>query len=739
MKSLVLKRLVSAGVKIEEGGYVNLRHAMRVLASTEAERFLASLSGDAEEINTKLLDLHKQGSINLYLKADIDSYTSVKIYTFADASFLFSAEMSFSGRKRCPYEDRKYIKVKISDDYDEDYEYEEDQDIENHHVWYVGVTDKKGKNLPYEARKILINGKLYNDEEFGKEKTLHIKGNFNSDFIGFKTLPREMKVDGNARIRSVAPPTKLNVAADLFLQVGKGNLPHSLKVGGTCTLLGEMKNLSPDLEVGEDLVLFNCTKIVSIPSTIKVGGSLDISWCESLVTVPTNFKVHARFNRCHSLTHLPEKMGKVEDCLYLADCKSLISLPDSLRVIRGSMILESNNFIKSLPRGLFRIDSFLSMKYCRVLESLSDALEVKGDLDLEGCHSLKSLPSVLKVKGNLTLRDCRALTFLPEGLEIGGDLDLSGSGVKEIPADLKVKGKIIQGDYKVDEYNYRVGKVGSEDEVWFEGSLTNLNDILIKHKYNLPGTLSCSGRKGLALPEGLVVQGSLILTNSGIESLPKGLEVGGKLDLEGCKSLKSLPLGLKVGRDLILTGCKSLKSLPPGLKVGKHLIFWSGCESLDSIHSGLQVGGDLDLEGNKSLKTLPSSLKVGGDLKLRSCTSLESLPSGLKVGGNLDLNDCRSLKSLSSGLKVIGNLNLSGCQSLKFLPPDLLVGGNLWLSGCTSLESLPPGLQVSGNLNLEGCKSLSSIPLSMKIGGHVKVRDAGCSEQMDLKNAYILF
>ena len=50
----------------------------------------------------------------------------------------------------------------------------------------------------------------------------------------------------------------------------------------------------------------------------------------------------------------------------------------------------------------------------------------------------------------------------------------------------------------------------------------------------------------------LNIKGDLDLSNSKIKSLPKGLEVGGKLNLCGCISLTSLPEGLNVGGNLDL-------------------------------------------------------------------------------------------------------------------------------------------------------------------------------------------
>jgi len=109
-------------------------------------------------------------------------------------------------------------------------------------------------------------------------------------------------------------------------------------------------------------------------------------------------------------------------------------------------------------------------------------------------------------------------------------------------------------------------------------------------------------------------KGNLNLSDTPIQSLPPGLEVGGYLNLESCKNLKSLPDGLKVEGDLYLDNT-SIQSLPPGL----------------------EVGGALYLKGTP-IQSLPPDLEVGGALYL-SNTPIQSLPPGLKVRGNLVLRN----------------------------------------------------------------------------------------------------
>jgi hypothetical protein len=95
--------------------------------------------------------------------------------------------------------------------------------------------------------------------------------------------------------------------------------------------------------------------------------------------------------------------------------------------------------------------------------------------------------------------------------------------------------------------------------------------------------------------EDLNVKGNLDLSFSKIESLPKGLKVGGDLDLVKSESLTFLPEGLEVGNHLYLSFSK-IESLPKGLKVGGNLNLFK-CVKLTSLPKGLKVGGDLHIYG----------------------------------------------------------------------------------------------------------------------------------------------
>jgi hypothetical protein len=107
-------------------------------------------------------------------------------------------------------------------------------------------------------------------------------------------------------------------------------------------------------------------------------------------------------------------------------------------------------------------------------------------------------------------------------------------------------------------------------------------------------------------------KGSLNLEGSDIITLPDGLQVEGSLILRGCTELKSLPDGLRVGGSLYLEDCKGLKSLPDGLQVGGTL-FLDDCTRLRYLPAGLKVGRSLFLRGT-GIQDIPPDTEVGDQI-----------------------------------------------------------------------------------------------------------------------------
>lgn len=94
--------------------------------------------------------------------------------------------------------------------------------------------------------------------------------------------------------------------------------------------------------------------------------------------------------------------------------------------------------------------------------------------------------------------------------------------------------------------------------------------------------------------------GDLFLQDRALLTLPDGLTVNGSLMLDNCISLRSLPCDICVRWTLSLSNCTSLQSLPRNLKVPSNL-WLDGCTSLQSLPTDLHVGGSIVLGGNSLL------------------------------------------------------------------------------------------------------------------------------------------
>jgi len=201
---------------------------------------------------------------------------------------------------------------------------------------------------------------------------------------------------------------------------------------------------------------------------------------------------HVSHKGDHKLTELPA--GIRARSLDLSGCINLRALPDDLQV--GRLNLSGCKSLTALPPGLrcYELDARETG-----LESLPPDLCVENKLDLSGCTALLSLPTGLQV-GSLVLTGCTSLTTLPEGLD-AFFLDISGcTRLQKWPDRAAVR---------VGRLNARGCAQLSDLPPW----LTRLAQLDLR---------GCAGLK--RLPDGLRVSAWVDIADSGIESLPPGLD-----------------------------------------------------------------------------------------------------------------------------------------------------------------------------------------------------------------------
>jgi hypothetical protein len=148
------------------------------------------------------------------------------------------------------------------------------------------------------------------------------------------------------------------------------------------------------------------------------------------------------------------------------------------------------------------------------------------------------------------------------------------------------------------------------------------------------GRLELSNTETVELPRRLCCY-HLVLRGSGIRTLPDGLQVEYKLDLQDCRNLEDLPEGLKVG-SLVLRGCTALRSLPEGLDVC--FLDLQGCARLEGWPRRARIHiGRLNAGGCARLRALPAGLRKLAQLDVSNCPNLRELPTGLEIGSWLDV------------------------------------------------------------------------------------------------------
>lgn len=140
---------------------------------------------------------------------------------------------------------------------------------------------------------------------------------------------------------------------------------------------------------------------------------------------------------------------------------------------------------------------------------------VKGELNLSG-SDIEDLPDNLAVDGNLRLKGA-ALTKLPNGLRVGRELDIKGTDIAALPDDLSV------------------GSIRIED-----------TDVTSLGKLRLLKDLHAANSNLTHLPDDLVVERLLDISQSAVTAIPAGIQVKGGLSATGCRHIQ-LPRRLDVG------------------------------------------------------------------------------------------------------------------------------------------------------------------------------------------------
>lgn len=218
------------------------------------------------------------------------------------------------------------------------------------------------------------------------------------------------------------------------------------------------------------------------------------------------------------------------------------------------------------------------IKLTGITDELPEGLHLCS-LTLADC-SIKRLPDDLNVQFLEIIR-CPNLQTLPDGLSLMS-LQIENSNIDRLPEDFSCSESLTLKDCPV------LKKI-PDACIAFSDYLTLYNCPLISELPNIKvifGDLNIIETPIKALPGNIKIGGSLTVNESPLEKLPQNIRVGGYIDLRNCKKLQSLPDGLMVNGSLILSGT-SIQQLPNGLIVGGNLNIMT--TSIQSLPSDLLV------------------------------------------------------------------------------------------------------------------------------------------------------
>ena len=266
--------------------------------------------------------------------------------------------------------------------------------------------------------------------------------------------------------------------------------------------------------------------------------------------------------------------------------------------------------------------------------------------------------------------------------------------------------------------NNKIISILDKDRFFKELLSSNINNLILAETsvselpkgLKIKGNLTLRRSKIKELPENLEVAGRLDISYTAITELPKGLKVGQSIIIRG-NNIDKLPENFQVNGDLDLLRC-SIKELPKGLKIKGSLDLYES--NVTEIPDDIEISGDLELYKSKVTK-LPKNLKVGG-LVLQD-SKITELPENLEVRGSLLLSKTNVVK-ISKGLKVGGDLDLGGSNSkIKELPDNITVKRNLILND-SKITRLPKNLKVGENLALYNTK-IKELPEDLEVRGEI--------------------
>ncbi len=308
--------------------------------------------------------------------------------------------------------------------------------------------------------------------------------------------------------------------------------------------------------------------------------------------------------------------------------------------------------------------------------------------------SVSSLP-VIKLN-TLDISECKRIKKLPDGIIITQKLDASNSNIQSIPS--------LSTAYI--NLNRTKNLTELPEGIKFS-KFSAIHSALTSLPKNLNGvSFNASFSNIIKIPENTKFQEmildetplqyihpniqikSLSINNTLVKSLPNGLRFY-KLSAENCQNLTELPNDIIIEGTLNLSN-SSIKKLPPLKTQHIHL---TRCKEIEYLSEHTEFQNLFAAQSG--LKELPTNLKA--NIILCPQSNLQAIPSYLTVV-SLDARHT-PLKTIGDGV-VIGTLNISHTP-IQQINPTLKVQ-NLEAVNCQNLTQLTINNQKANKINLMG-------------------------------------
>ncbi len=241
------------------------------------------------------------------------------------------------------------------------------------------------------------------------------------------------------------------------------------------------------------------------------------------------------------------------------------------------------------------------------LKELPSGVSFIGDLRLTKAK-VQKFPTEFSVDGNLYLDEAR-VKRLPPGLDVGNHLTLKKSQVELLGENTIVDGWLDVTESKLQCLPENLTVISR----LYASGLKSIKGI--PKSLRVEGDLNLQGTNIRKIPDDFRVGNRLVLMNTPILEIGNNVNIGGSLVLTGTK-IQRIGNNLRVGKDLVLGRCSKLKSLPRNIEVGGKVdIHDTRIGSIPPMH----VKGDLNISSNYRISNLPDNLQVDGNINVGLC------------------------------------------------------------------------------------------------------------------------